>query len=115
LAYRAAWLTRSRNREKLAASVDAVLAAAERPMLRLSSAVEPDRGEVTAVSPLLVELRELLRSRAPVYAQGVAMLMQLLRDGGSPVYLAPWRGALEQELQAILAALEGRDRPRGLG
>jgi hypothetical protein len=110
LAWRAAWLTRSRTRDRLAASIDHVLAAADRRVPRLSSAVEPDRREVIAARPHLAELRELLRSTTPVYAQGVAMLRQLLRDGGSSVYVPAWRGMLAQELEDIVAALKGRDR-----
>jgi hypothetical protein len=103
LACRAAWLTRSRTREKLAASVDDVLA----PVLTLSSAVAPDRREVSVASAHLMRLRALLRSRAPVYAQGMAMLRQVLRDGGSPMYLPAWPGALAQAIEEIIAALEG--------
>jgi hypothetical protein len=115
LAHRAARLTRHRTREKLAASIDGVLAAAERPGLRLSSAIEPHRDEMAAASPLLVRVGQVLRSTAPVYSQGVAMLERLLTDGGSPLYLPASRGALHEELDLILATLEGRHQPGYLG
>jgi hypothetical protein len=112
LAYRAARLTSERSRERLAASVDGVLAAAARPARALSAAVEPHRDEVADAGPLLAQVGEVLRSRAPVYSQGVAMLEQLLKDGGSPLYLPAWPGALNHELELIIAALEGREETR---
>jgi hypothetical protein len=36
----------------------------------------------------------------------MAMLEELLRDGGSPLYAPAWRGALKYELELVLAALE---------
>jgi hypothetical protein len=38
------------------------------------------------------------------------MVGNLLRDGGSPLYLPERRGALRHELEAILPAMEGRDQ-----
>jgi hypothetical protein len=107
LACEAAWLTRSRTREKLATSVDAAIGAVPTPA---SAAVAPDRREISLASEPLVRLRALLRSRAPVYAQGLAMLRQLLQDGASPLYLPAWPGALAQAIEEIIVALEGRDR-----
>ena len=115
LAHRAVRLTRVRTRERLAARVDYVLAAAQRPVRGLSSAIEPDRGGVAVASPRLIAVRELLRSTAPVYAQGVAMLEHLLRDGGSPLYVPASRRALDHELDLILAALGGDREPSDLG
>jgi hypothetical protein len=113
LAVRAARLTRPRTRERLAAELDDVLAAVAQPVLGPSSAIAPDRAEVGVASPRLIGIRELLRSEAPVYAQGVAMLIQLLRDGGGPLYQPVTRGELNQSLEAITAVLEGGDtRPR---
>jgi hypothetical protein len=110
LAHRAARLTSRRSRERLAASVDGVLTAAARPAPGFSSAVRPCRGEVVSAASLLIEVRELLRSTAPVYCGGVAMVRGLLRDGGSPLYLPDRRGALKGELEVILSALEGRNQ-----
>jgi hypothetical protein len=109
LAYRAARLTSRRSRERLAASVDGVLAAAARPSPGLSSAVRPCREEVVSAASLLIELRKLLRSTAPVYCRGVAMIRGLLHDGGSPLYSPDRRGALKRELEVILSALEGQN------
>jgi hypothetical protein len=122
LAYRAARLTSERSRQKIAAWVAQILATARRPARGLSAAVEPHRGGVAAAEPRLVQVRELLRSSAPVYARGVAMLEGLLRDGGSPLHLPVRQGELSHKLGLIIAALEGREHcefssvdPDGLG
>jgi hypothetical protein len=95
----------------MAASVADILATARRPPRPFSAAVEPDRDEVAAAGPLLIQVRELLRSTAPVYARGVAMLEDLLGDGGSALYLPVRRAELSHELELIIAALEGREQP----
>ena len=111
LAYCAARLTSDRTREKLAGWVGEILDAAARPRLRLAWAVQPLRDEVTAARPLLIQVAELVRSTTPLYSQGLAMLEELLRDGGGPLYFPTRRGALSRELELILAALEGREHP----
>jgi hypothetical protein len=111
LAYRAARLTSERSRGKMAARVADLLAAAKRPPRPPSVAIEPDRSEVAAAEPLLIEVVDLLRSSAPVYARGVAMLKKLLGDGGSPLYLPARPRDLSHELELIVAALEGREQP----
>jgi hypothetical protein len=113
LAQRAASLTSRRSRDRLATSVDNVLGAAARPPGRRSVAIDPCRSELAAAKELLGTTGELLRSAEPVYAQGVAMLACLLRDGGSALYAPVWPGALRQELDFITAALHGADlKPR---
>jgi hypothetical protein len=109
LAYRSARLTSERGRQRLAASLDRVLDAAVRPARRRSAAVPPCRDEVVAAGPLLIQARDLLRSRTPVYSQGAARLENLLRDGGSTLYWPAQPGALSQELELVIAALEGRE------
>jgi hypothetical protein len=47
-----------------------------------------------------------------VYAKGVAMLKRLLRDGGGPLYVPARRGHLRDELDGVIAALEGRTGTR---
>jgi hypothetical protein len=112
LAYRAARLTSDRGRERLAASVEDIRAAAMRPARGFSVAIEPCRDQVEEAGPLLIEIEDLLRSSAPVYSQGVARLELLLKDGGGPLYTPAWRGTLSDELEMIIAALEGRDPTR---
>lgn len=109
LAYRCARLTSERGRERLAASLDRVLDAAVRPAPRPSAAVPSCREEVVAGGRLLIQARDLLRSRMPIYSQGAARLENLLRDGGSPLYWPARPGALSQDLELAIAALEGRE------
>jgi hypothetical protein len=68
----------------------------------------PDRMEVARARPLLIEVRELLLAPAPIYSQGVAGLVELLRDGGGPIYAPARQGALADELVRLIAALQGR-------
>jgi hypothetical protein len=105
-------LTSDRGRERLAASVEDIGAAAMRPARGFSVAIEPSRDEVEEAGPLLIQIGDLLRSTAPVYSQGAARLESLLTDGGSPLYIPAWRGALSHELELIIAALEGQDPTR---
>ena len=75
-------------------------------------AVEPCREEIADAAPLLEEILGVLRSDAPVYCQGVAMLELLLRDGGGPFYRPASRGQLAGEPDRVLFALGGtEDRP----
>lgn len=111
LAYRSARLTSERERARLAASLDRVLDAAARPARRWSAAVPPCRHEVVAAGPLLVQAKELLQSRMPLYSQGAARLENLLRDGGGPLYWPARPGALRHELEVAITALEGREPP----
>jgi hypothetical protein len=109
LACRAARLTRRRSREDLAAWVDEILTAAAGRPHDLSVAVHPDHDEVLGASSRLIEVAELLRSPAPVYVQGVAMLRDLLSDGGSCVYVPRRPGELIDKLDRIVGALHGED------
>jgi hypothetical protein len=108
LAYNAARLTSQRSREKLARWVDHIVDAAARPSSILAAAVEPPREEVSAAGPALTRISELLRSTTPVYCQGLAMLEELLRDGGGSLYTPARPGALSRDVEKTLAALEGR-------
>jgi hypothetical protein len=109
LARRAAQLTSNRSRARLAEEIERVLAPSARPAAGSSSALRADAIEVAAAADRLIEIRGLLRSRAPIYARGVAMLRCLLRDGGGPLYSPARRDALNDELGGMIAALEGRD------
>ncbi len=111
LAHRAARLTSDRTRHKMANWVAEILATPTRPPRGFSVAVEPDRGEIAMAEPLLVRVWELVRSSAPVYARGMALLEDLLGDGGSPLYLPVMRGQLGNQLELIISALEGSEPP----
>ncbi len=108
LAYRAARLTADDNRLKMAAWIAHVLAAVDHPPRFMGAAIQPHHDAVRSAAPRLEELDERLRSSAPVYARGVAMLGCLLRDGGGAVYYPVRHEQLNAELEAIADALEGR-------
>jgi hypothetical protein len=94
----------------MAGWLEEILATARRPARGFSAAVEPDRGEVAMAEPLLIQVWELLRSSAPVYARGVAMLRGLLGDGASPLYRPIARAELSHQLELIISALDGREQ-----
>jgi hypothetical protein len=90
LALRARELTSKRSRDELAGSVLDAVEAAEHPVrgpFRPNLAV--DISAVLAVKSDLVKIAERLRDNAPVNPRGVAIVSCLLRDGESPLYLAP--------------------------
>jgi hypothetical protein len=109
LAYRAARLTGARSRRKLAAWVAETLATAGQASRGFSAAVEPDRHEVLCARERLLQVKKLLESPGPVYVQGVALLKALLSDGGSCLYVPRWPEELSRALDAVIAALEGRE------
>lgn len=109
LAHRAVRLTKMRSRRRLAASIRGVLSAVDQPVRMPSAQLMPNRGEVLNARDGLEGLQALLLSPTPVYAVGMARLELLLTDGGSALYLPEYPGALSAELEALQAALEGRE------
>jgi hypothetical protein len=104
-AWRARRLTTDRKRERLAAGLERTIAAAEAPPQSLSSAVPVRRSAVLASRWQLLALAQRLRAPAPVYAQGVALVAELLSNADSPPYQAD--GDLDDAVLTILAALDG--------
>jgi hypothetical protein len=103
--FRTRRLTRDRARRRAARGIERAIAAAERPPQRFSSAIPVARSAVLACRSQLVELAERLRSPEPVYAQGVALVFELLTDSGSALYQVD--GELELTIENIFAALDG--------
>jgi hypothetical protein len=104
-AWRARRLTKARTRRRLASGLERAVAAAESPTQSLSAAVPLRREAVLACRAELVSLAERLRAPEPVYAQGVALVSELLGTADSPLYQS---GAdLTAALRAAAAALEG--------
>ena len=104
LAARACKLTSQANRALLATGIERVLSAAMAPPSRAHLA--PQRATILAQADQLRELAAQLRGRSPLYAQGLAILGQLLTDGTGPVY----RGepeALGSRLEEARCALAG--------
>jgi hypothetical protein len=105
LRWRAAQLISPRERRGLAEEVDRVLEAAARPPRPRGAAAPLDRYGVLACRELLRELADDLRHAEPVQPRGVALIRQLLRDGGSALYAPDAEGALDASIRHALAAL----------
>jgi propanediol dehydratase small subunit len=103
--WRARKLTKSRTRRRLAAGFERALADAEAPAPRLSAAIPVRRPSVAACRDELLELVERLRSPSPVYAQGVELGAELLKNAASPLYQPS--GDLRAAIEAALEALDG--------
>ncbi|MGA2455707.1 MAG: hypothetical protein ABSG93_19565 [Solirubrobacteraceae bacterium] len=105
LTARAAQLTAWRTRVQIADGLERVVRAALEPPRRWSAVSAA--GPALANAAELIELAALLRRDTPLYARGIAILNQLLADGGGPVY----RGAAESLACALrdarAAALDG--------
>ena len=106
LAARAMVLTSARYRRALAANLRRMLAASASPQALprpVSAArwraVPPHvpirRDRIARSAPELTELADCLTARRPVPARGVALVSQLLADGGGPLYRAGGRGDLD--------------------
>jgi hypothetical protein len=85
LAARACRLTSRSYREALAAWIVRILSGVEGPTGRVE--VVPNPAAVRAHAAQLTDMASLLRSSAPLYARGIAMLARLLTDGTGPVYV----------------------------
>jgi hypothetical protein len=105
LAIRAGQLTTRRNRARTAAGLARAVRDA-RASRSFSAAVPPNRREVLAALTVLSALDRRLHGGEPVTAQGMALLLDLLTDGDSPLYRPREPGALGSRLRAAAAALE---------
>jgi hypothetical protein len=110
LELRARQLTSDRLRRGLARSLMRALHSAQEPR-RWGSAAPVDRRAVTDARLQLIELALRLEQPDPVAARGIAMISELLTDGGSPLYAPGWtsdRGGneLRTRLYSAAAALE---------
>ena len=105
IAARAAQLTSVSSRARVARGLESLALTAERPPSRVR--VLPARAAIDANRAELLEIAGTLRDREPVYAQGVATLELLLRDGTGPAYT-------DRRGEAVARALElARDRLSG--
>jgi len=104
LAARAAHLTSQRSRALTADALDGLVRLSRTRDRRWRALRRP--GCVLENASAIGELAGLLRSCAPVYARGVAVVNQLLSDGLGPAYVgdAP---ALARELARARAAMAG--------
>jgi hypothetical protein len=105
LAARAGQLTQRSTRARLANQLDDLVNGLDARPGRLI--IRPRGGAVRASQDELRQLAARLRGSAPVYADGMAMLADLITDGTGPVY-APGHGAtLAGRLRTVSAAIGG--------
>jgi hypothetical protein len=104
-AWHAHRLTRDRTRRRLATGLERAVAAAQLPPESLTAAVPLQRRAVIDCRDELLALAERLRGPEPVYAQGVALVSELLRNADSPLYQS--REELPAAIETAAAALEG--------
>lgn len=118
LAARAMVLTSARYRRALAANLRRLLAvsvspqARRRPVTAARSAgaafpphVPIRRDRIARSAPELTGLADCLMVRGPVPARGVALVSQLLADGGGPLYRAGGRDDLDDLVGRAAQAL----------
>jgi hypothetical protein len=105
LAARAARLTHPRTRVKVAEGLERLVRAAGRPSGCV--AINPSAGAVLENADRLRELATRLRAPAPLYASGVAILLDLITDGTGPAYTSRHPGALARRLRTADAAISG--------
>lgn len=97
-----------RRRVLLARRLEALVAEAEHPHRRpgaVSTRVPLDGAEVRRARAVLLELAVELRSEAPVRAEGLRQVRDLLTDGAGPVYLRRYDGDVTDAAEAALRAL----------
>ena len=97
-----------RRRVLLARRLEALVAEAEHPHRRpgaVSARVPLDGAEVRRARAVLLELAVELRSEAPVRAEGLRQVRDLLTDGAGPVYLRRYDGDVTDAAEAALRAL----------
>jgi hypothetical protein len=102
LTLRAGQLGSTRHRRRLAASVDALVRAADEARTGATAAVPVVREQVTEARDSLSLLADLLRRTEGVQPRGVAMVQRLLTDGGSALYSDTSRGAAELQVRAAI-------------
>jgi hypothetical protein len=108
LQLRAEQITALRYRRRLALSLLRLSNEARaRAKPRFSAAIPVRRDQIAESRETLASVAQVLLFAGGVHARGVAMVHQLLADGGSPVYSAVGPGALEAQLEAALRFLEG--------
>jgi hypothetical protein len=112
LILRAAQLRSPKHRRRLAASVERLVGEANAPRLpAFTVAVPVVREQILEARDSLLFLAYLLRYADRLRPHGVAMVQQLLTDGGSVLYTDTARGAVELQVQTILGCLVDRPDP----
>ncbi|MGO9958423.1 MAG: hypothetical protein ACLP50_21060 [Solirubrobacteraceae bacterium] len=107
IAARAAQLTSPGARAWIADGLERLAGAADAPAGR--ARVLPSRVAVRANRAALLELADVLRGGAPLYARGVAMLASVITDGTGAAYTDARGEALTRQLELARARLGGRE------
>jgi hypothetical protein len=107
---RAARLTSRPARLALAVGLERLTATDARSVRRMR--MRPPQESLRAAAPALRELVGLLRAPTPLYARGLAMLNELLADGGGPLYAGGGAAELGRALAEVRTAL-AEPRPTG--
>jgi hypothetical protein len=105
LAARAVQLVDPGTRQQIAASLEQLVSTMHRQRRRVQTLPLP--GAVRANQDALIELARMLRQREVSYAQGVAMVELILRDGTGPAYTDPSGEGLAHQLARAAAGLIG--------
>jgi hypothetical protein len=107
IAARAAQLTSPGARARIADGLERLAGAADAPAGRVR--VLPSRVAVRANRAALLELADVLRGGAPLYARGLATLASVITDGTGAAYTDPRGEALTRQLELARARLGGRE------
>lgn len=105
LSLRAHALIGAPSRRRLARALRQLVAEAREPFGPFHPAVPMARREIRDTEDLIEELADVLESRVPLAARGIARLSVLITDGGSPFYFQGRPGALRSALEVTLQTL----------
>ena len=106
LALRAGQLTSLRRRARFARSVRRAVASAEAPRIPIRGASVPvNRAAVLEAAPALLALADDLVEIPHPNPRGVALTIQLLSNGGGPLYRPWWPGELRDAVERARRAL----------
>lgn len=109
-ATRARQLTSDRNRRRLARSLERLVEEADSPPRRgLTATVPPAPFRVREARPEILTLSSRLRGNGPVAPRGIAVLKDLLSDGGGPFYTQGDPETLKRRLRTIDGFLDALD------
>lgn len=109
-ATRARQLTGYRNRRRLARSLERLIEEADSPRRRgLTAVVAPSPPRVREARPEMLTLSSRLRGGGPVAPRGIAVLKDLLSDGGGPFYVPGDPETLKRRLRTIDGFLDALD------
>ena len=105
LAARAAQLVSPTARQRLAAALERLVLAGDRPATQWGAV--PRRGAMDTNRQRVLDLAARLRRGGLLYARGIAILELVLIDGTGPAYTDAWGEGLARQLELAGASLGG--------